>query len=220
MATRKQVSTEDRIAENTAAYNPSDDVTAIDALAQGLGATVERELERTEGGDIAIVPKSFDEDALRAISSFDDAVALATAVHGDLAMADQELGDGFALLDKDSKAKLVDVPLLLMEWAFYPGDFGDEFAAVRLVARNPDGSVGRYILNDGSRGVCDTLRKYTARTGKSGNLLVKKGLRRSDYLYCDMCRKATSECEVPEVHEKSPEKLWRPATTFYLDTSA
>jgi hypothetical protein len=215
MATRKDTAPAQRNTANEAAYDPADDAAAIDAM-HGAGLAV----EVVNDGTLVAVPQSFDEDALRVIDNFDAAVALTKSVHGELAYADQELGDGFALLDKDSKGRLEGVPLLLMEWSFYPGDYGDEFAAIRVISRNQDGSVGKFILNDGSKGIRDSLRRYTERTGRVGGLLVKNGLRKSDYLYCDMCRMAADNCQAPDVHKDSKEKLWRPATTFYLDTSA
>ena len=167
-----------------------------------------------------VVPDMFDEDALRAIASFDDAVALTVEYQGPIDQADQVLGDGFSLLKQEDKGRLAGVPLILMEWNFYPGDFGSDFVAVRIAARNQDGSVGKYILNDGSTGIAVMLRKYTDRTGKRGGLYVKHGLSVSEYEYCDMCRVVTSKCDAPEIHKNSPEKLWRPAKTYYLDTSA
>lgn len=123
----------------------------------------------------------FDEDALRELSSFDAAIALATAAHGDMLDASDELGDGFTLLGKDDKGRLENVPMLLLEWAFRPGDFGTPFVSVRVAARQSDGSVGKYIINDGSTGIAEQLARFTKKTGKMGNLLVKGGLRKSEY---------------------------------------
>ena len=167
-----------------------------------------------------VVPTTFSEDALREIVSFDDAYRLTLEYQGEIVEADQVLGDGFSVLKQEDKARLVGVPLILMEWDFYPGDFGSEFVAVRIAARNQDGTTGKYVLNDGSTGIAVMLRKYQERTGKRGGLLVKHGLSVSDYEYCDMCRVVTSKCDVPDVHKNSPERLWRPAKTYYLDTSA
>ena len=160
----------------------------------------------------------FNEDALRNLTSFDEAIALTTAVLGEpVTDASQELGDGFALLDSDHKGRLANVPLLLMDWNFYDGDFGRKFVAVHIVARNPDGGISKYILNDGSTGICDTLAKYTMRTGKTGGLRVNNGLRESVYTYCEQCQSA-DKCALPETH-KAQGKHKR-AVTYYLDTSA
>jgi hypothetical protein len=172
----------------------------------------------TEG--TVVIPDMFDEDALRAIASFDDALALTREYLGEIEEADQVLGDGFSVLKQDDKGRLVGVPLILMEWNFYPGDYGSDFVAVRIAARNENGTIGKYILNDGSTGIATMLRRYADRTGKRGGLFVKHGLSVSEYDYCSMCQKAASKCDVPDVHKNSPERLWRPAKTFYLDTSA
>lgn len=123
----------------------------------------------------------FDEDALRSLSTFDEAIALATSQHGEMLDASDELGDGFTLLGRDQKNLLENRPLLLLEWAFRPGDFGTPFVSVRVAARNDNGSVGKYIINDGSTGIAEQLAKFTKKTGKLGNLLVKGGLRKSEY---------------------------------------
>lgn len=141
----------------------------------------------------------FSRDELMAITNFDDAVRLATEVHGQIVAADQELGDGFALLTKEQKNLLCGVPLLLMEWKFRGGDFGN-FVTLRVIARNPDGSVSKYIVNDGSTGIAEQLADYQTNTGRTGGMFVGKGFRRSDY-------------EVMIGEEL------KAATTFYLDTS-
>lgn len=153
--------------------------------------------EQMSGGRSA-----FTEEDLRAITTFDEAIALATAEHGAAVYADEVLGDGFALLSTDGKARLVGVPLCFMEWSFYDGEFGGKFVAARVVARGPSGNVERYILNDGSTGICDQLAKFQLNKGRNGNLIARYGLRRSDYEYTDESGKT------------------KPATTYYIDTSA
>lgn len=141
----------------------------------------------------------YSRDELKAISSFDDAVRLATEVHGTLTYADQELGDGFALLTKEQKNLLCGVPILLLEWKFRGGDFGN-FVTMRVAARNPDGTMSKYVVNDGSTGIAEQLADYQQNTGRTGGMFVGKGFRRSDY-------------EV-EINGET-----REASTFYLDTS-
>lgn len=144
---------------------------------------------------------AFDEDQLRDLSSFEDAARMVAEAYGDLVSADTVLGDGFTLLESKDKALLCGLPLILMEWAFRDGDHGRPFASVRVMARNKDGGVSRYIFNDGSTGIAEQLAKYTKRTGKLGGLVVKNGLRRSDYDY-------------------EEDGVTKQATTYYLDTSA
>ena len=163
----------------------------------------------------AVVPSTqYDEDALRSITTFDEAMALTRETHGDISDASEEIGDGFALLSNEDKAKLIGVPLLLMEWRENMGDFGP-FMSIRLVARNRDGSMAKYILNDGSTGIAEGLRQFTQRTGKTGGLALRNGLRVSEYTFCDVCQSAA--CSVPDLHAKNNH---RKARTFYLDTSA
>jgi hypothetical protein len=141
----------------------------------------------------------FGEEALRNVETFDDAIALAMQEVGDIASADNALGDGFALLD--NKDTLIGKPLLFLSWSFNNGDFGP-FVSAHVVARVDSGGANKVIINDGSTGIYAQLEAYTKRTGKQGGLLSRKGLRRSDYMYTD---------------EKGQE---RPASTHYIDTSA
>jgi hypothetical protein len=144
----------------------------------------------------------WDEETLRNITSFDDAVRLVEETHGPIVSADEELGDGFTLLSTEDKDLLIGLPMLLMAWRFNDGDAG-RFVSIRVLVQNRDKSVSRYIFNDGSTGICEQLAKFQLRTGRAGGLKVQNGLRRSDYLYED-----------PTTGEQ------RPASTYYLDTSA
>ncbi len=150
-------------------------------------------------GEIVSAGPQYDDEALRAIESFDDAMALAIQTVGDIETADSALGNGFALLD--NKATLVGAPSMFLSWTFNNGDFG-EFVSAHVVARNESGGGRKVIINDGSTGIYQQLRDYTDRTGRQGGLFVRKGLRQSVYDYTD---------------DKGNK---RPATTFYLDTSA
>lgn len=145
---------------------------------------------------------TWDEETLRGVTTFQQAMELASQEYGPVVTADQELGDGFTVLSTEQKRLLVGRPMMVMEWSFYNGDQG-KFVAMRCMVQNADGGFSRYIINDGSTGIADQLARYTQRTGKMGALLVKRGLRASDYTYTD-----------PATGEQ------RPATTFYLDTSA
>ena len=131
-------------------------------------------------------------DDLRNITSFEDAARLAAEQNGgELFVASEELGDGFALLE--NKDQLIDVPLVIMDWSFHEGDHG-EFVSAHVVTRPGD----KFIVNDGSTGIYAQLRAFSDARGKFGGLAVNRGLRRSDYTH--------------PVHG--------PATTYYLSTSA
>lgn len=151
--------------------------------------------------EVMATRSAFTEDELRG-ASWDELIALTEQRFGASDAADQVMGDGFTVLATEDKAMLCGMPLFLMEWNFNDGDMG-RFVSVRCLAKLPGGVVGKYIINDGSTGVMEQLAKYTKKTQRMGGLLVRKGLRRSDYTYEDP---ATGES--------------RPATTYYIDTSA
>lgn len=158
--------------------------------------------ETVEDNSAVAIPRvDFDDLALSEISSFDDAVALVTADGTVIESASDVIGNGFAIL-KD-KSLLCGVELLFLGWSFNAGENG-EFVSCYVVARMPGSKVpSKFIVNDGSTGLFKDLRNYTTKTGRNKGLHVAKGLSRSDYTYED---KETGE--------------QRPATTFYLDTSA
>jgi len=165
-----------------------------------------------------VVPAAhYEAETLRNITSFEDALAVAGMTMGKLDDAAEVLGDGFALLRTDgAKAQLVGKPMVLLEWSFYAGDFGDDFAAIRLVVKEPNGSISKYIVNDGSTGVAKMLKQYSDRTGRNGGLVIRNGFRESTYTYCQVC--ASAKCEVPDIHSKTKGNHID-ATTYYIDTS-
>lgn len=149
--------------------------------------------QETTDGTVA-TRTDYDTDALRGLSDFDAAVALVAAELGAAPVAaDEELGDGFALLD--NKDTLCGVPLLFMAWSFHPGDFG-EFVSARVAAKQ-GGGLGKYIVNDGGTGIYAQLREFTDRTGRMGGLIARRGMRKSEY-----------------------ENEYGPGVTYYIDTSA
>lgn len=150
------------------------------------------------GTGVAIPATRFDDDALLAIQSFDDAAALLASEDIPVVAADQVIGNGFAVVN--DKGFLCGVPMMLLSWHFNNGDNG-QFVSIHAVANLPGNTLGKYIVNDGSTGIYAQLLKYTEKTGKTAGLVVKRGLRRSDYTYDDNGQTKN-------------------ATTFYLDTSA
>lgn len=188
-------------------------------------ATTEVATTDEQSQEVAI-HNAFTEEELRGITSFEDAVRL--LYRQDIAIDDaaQVLGDGFAMLKDEKKSLLVGVPLLLMEWNFWPGDYGDTFVGMRIVAQNPDKSASKYIVNDGSTGIAEALKKYTARTGKTSGLFVPNGFRESKYTYCQACiNPKTNQPGRPLANGESDDehrdaKQHIPAITYYLDTTA
>lgn len=129
------------------------------------------------------LPQTFTDEALANIDSFADAIALATAEFGGVINAheDKNLGTGFRLTDEADKYRLIGVPLLLLDWRFNAGDFGDDYISIHAIQQNEDGSASKLVINDGGSGICRDLRKYTGMTGRKGGLFVRRGLRVSEY---------------------------------------
>lgn len=147
--------------------------------------------------EVQVPGKEFASEDLAAITSFEDALKLVTEKLGqeNVLVADQEIGDGFKLLE--NKDTLQGVEMLIVSWDFHQGDHG-EFVSAKVVTKTGD----KFIVNDGSSGIRDQLMSLSAKKNQQGGLFCRKGLRRSDYKYTD---------------ESGVEK---PATTYYLDTSA
>lgn len=206
MAPRAKQSTED--AQTSNVDTPT--------IAQAI-PSAERQVAMRDQVSYLDIPDAvrFDDGDLRSIQSFDDAAALAVAMFGELPSVADMLGDGFALLSKEDKARLVGVPLILLSWDFYPGDFGSNFAAIRIVARNDDGSAAKFIVNDGSSGIAEMLASYSKQTGRNGGLLARHGFRESNYPYCAECMHAVRD---NHLEENAGHKVGR-ATTYYIDTS-
>lgn len=163
--------------------------------------------------------EQYDDEALRELTTFEAAFALAEQIHGPVDDVAHVLGDGFALLKDDGKKRLAGVPVLFMEWNFYAGEYGSNFVAVRAVTRNEDGGMSKYIFNDGSAGIANMLAEYTKKTGRSGALFARHGLTASEYTYCEECGNAMSVQEeaLDSIHRS--EGKHKKATTYYIDTS-
>lgn len=119
---------------------------------------------------------------LREINSFEAALALAKNTYGELAIASEELGDGFALTD--NKDQFIKVPIVLVHWTFAASDFVNketgekgEFAVCRVVTK----SGGKFVIIDGGFGIYQQLRDFTdSHDGRTGGLVVERGLRKYD----------------------------------------
>lgn len=179
----------------------TDDVdNAVETVKQSIPATV---LQAGATSRIA------DED-LRKVESFDDAVKLAAAQHGVVDDFAEKYGTGFGLIDR---ALLVGKTIVLLEWRFSRGDFGD---FVSVVVMSKDGIKG--IINDGSTGIMEQLKLVTADEGKYGGVMVARGLRVSDYTICPECdapRPQGDECK--GCGDESDRRSR--AQTYYLDQS-
>lgn len=167
------------------------------------------ELHKNRAGEIAL-----DIDTLASISSWDDAARLFVDAGHELATA-MDLGDGFALIGKD---QLVGVPFIALQWRTVNGDFG-EFVAVHVVTKNPitvDGQdKSKFVFVDGSTGVREQLGYMSDRLSRNGGLVCGRGLRASEYPYCDSCNGAVADGHEAETGHKVTK-----GTTYYIDTSA
>jgi hypothetical protein len=142
---------------------------------------------------------------MRGIVTFEDAMALMQSAGISVDDAAEAIGDGFVLLE--DKAKLQDVPCLFMTWSFSPGEYGNgEYVTARVVAKLDNGTVAKYVLNDGSTGIYKQLREYTDMSGKLGGLAAHGGLKVSNY---------TKDIFNPKTGKEEPTA----ATTVYIDTS-
>ena len=144
------------------------------------------------------VQSRFLDDDLRAITSFEDAISLLVE-SGTVATDAAELGNGFTVLAKDDKRRLVGIPFVILSFDFTPGDFGADFVSAMIMTKGGE----KLIVNDGSSGICAQLRDIAARMpagAKHRGIVCKHGLRASDYTY------RVSGVEIP-------------ATTYYIDTT-
>lgn len=169
-------------------------------------------------GEVMAVPSTFSREELSGISSWDDAMRLAQAEYGTIVTADTEIGDGFRLADEDDKKWLVGVPLFLLEWTFRAGDFAEDYVSIRAISQNPDGASTKWIINDGGTGICRDLRDFSQKTGRFGGLLVRNGLRVSEYMVDNETKQVLSKGEYKDAVAEGRKTF--PASTFYLDTSA
>ena len=148
------------------------------------------------------------DDQLKAISTFDDALAIAIAAGPLESIADY--GTGFVLLKE--KDTLVGVPFIVLEWQERIGDREAGFVSVLLVTKAGD----KFIINDGSTGIADQLRKVTAErraaglNNESAFLACQGGLTRSDYY------RHAETGEIARVRPADGDTKWEPARTYYL----
>lgn len=155
---------------------------------------------------------TFTNDELLNLTSFEDAMRLVLEKTGDAVMAHDVIGNGFRMLD--DKSKLVDVPLMILEWKFLDGTFG-QFVNMLLMTKNNE----KFIVSDGS-GILPQLQEVTERTGRTAGLGVLHGFTKSEYEYCQICRTSRPEKDCADYTEHKVQKEVITASSFYLDLSA
>lgn len=166
---------------------------------QNIEQEIEQELERF-ADTMAMLNVTLTDDEIEAKRA--ELIAAATgssalvAVEGDDLGASVETWDQVGQLPADAvsvtddfvklddKSKLINVPFFARKWWMTNGEMG-EFAVVQCVTKTPirtdSGETSKVIITDGSTGIYKQLREVTKRTGKNTSLLVRNGLRVSQY---------------------------------------
>lgn len=84
----------------------------------------------------------------------------------------------------DDKTLLINVPFWINRWWFAEGDMG-EFAVLRCIlsqkVHTGAGETDKVVISDGSTGIFKQLREVTKKTQKTGQMVVRHGLRVSQY---------------------------------------
>lgn len=189
-----------------------------EAVAEVMSDRMTAKANREPGTEV-MRNRLFTDNDLSDIESWDQVLAMATAVaEGDtIPNAADVLGTGFRIADEDDKIRLQGVPLVLLQWFINDGDFGP-FVSINAVQRHDNGSITKWVINDGSTGICQQLTAYEAKTGSNGPLAVPKGLRASNYYIDGESGQPLTKAEVAEYISAGRKPV--PAHTFYLDTSA
>lgn len=122
------------------------------------------------------------QDTARQINSLDDWEKF---VGRDLVDFD-EVMPSFQILNKENKETLCGIELLLLDWRFNLSKKiiknGHQAEFVSVLCLNMD-SGEKVIINDGSTGIYQQLKAVTNLKGIQGGLLVRGGLRKSEYPY-------------------------------------
>lgn len=148
-------------------------------------------------------------EQLKAIQNFDDVKRLAAELNNDI-VSSTELGDGFALLDTKDKDRLIGLPIMVIGWNFSMGDMG-EFVTARVLAQEANGTFSKYIINDGSTGIYDQLKRISQLNPNAGIVTAIRGLRKSEYFV---------PVEVTDEQTGETSTVQKKSTTYYIDTSA
>ena len=162
----------------------------------------------------------FTREQYSGIDSFQQALDAAAVAFGGVVAAhdDPLLGTGFKIATEDDKKRLIGVRMLLLDWRFNAGEYGDDFVSIHAVADAVNGKTSKWILNDGGTGICRDLREYSGKTNRFGGLYLEKGLRVSEYpTDADTGTPLTPMMHKQYLIDNKPVGKGR---TFYLDYSA
>ena len=130
-------------------------------------------------------PRAFTDDSLREIQTFDQAMSLVAEYTGGVIESIDDYGNGFEVLPTADKPRLKGVPFMILEWRFAEGKEGEMVTAMIVTEQGE-----KLILNDGSTGVKDQLKRITAKriadrgmnpVAAQTNLHCPRGVRVSTY---------------------------------------
>lgn len=174
-----------------------------------------RELSRTE---------RMTNSELKNITSFAEAMEYVREQYQESQSVADNLGNGFTVLSKDEKDRLVSVPFMILGFTLNEGDYGDDgFCSLQIVTSDDR----RFILNDGGAGIREQLFELLEENpGRYGGYFVPRGLSMSEYDTClgcgqprretvDTCKNTLRNGSVCGDEDTKRGK----GSTFYLDTS-
>lgn len=175
----------------------------------------------TENGTVAEVMRpdfNITREQLETVTDFASAMALATTVHGDI-----ETSNAVRVAGENEKAKLVDLPMVLLEWHFIQSekyqdnsDGTREYVEVLCVVENPDKTVTKWRFSDGGTGIAKQLRDWTdAHGGRSGGVAVPHGIRVSRYALDPVTRQPLTR-EAQRGYDRR-NMNYPIGTTYYVD---
>lgn len=151
-----------------------------------------------------------DDDVVKSFTSWDD-IQTYFASEGIAVSTGLEISDGFVLLDEGEKKRFVNVPLMIIDWRFFDGDFGE---AVTFRFMTSEG--GKFRGNDGSTGIYQQLKDLTKTREAEGHkaptqaCAVRKGFQESEYTI------DKRDGHALERGEEIPSEFKSKASTFYL----
>jgi hypothetical protein len=142
--------------------------------------TKRNELLRSMGGAEIAIPDA----GSREIDSWDEVAQLLA-----------EDPEAVVILDDyvklDDKNQLLNTPFFINRWWFTEGDMTNEqgeptgFAVMRIIVsrkvHTPTGESDKVIVTDGSTGIYKQLRQITQKKQQTGAMIVRHGLRVSQY---------------------------------------
>jgi hypothetical protein len=145
------------MAKKTDVVKVEDD--AVDLVEKGFAVR-----NSTDGGEHlsqSYVPVSY-EDALADIAAFTGGEII------------EFQGSPYEVVDKES---LIDIPMVVLDYKFTPGKFGEDFVSVVAITENDK----RVVFNDGGTGVRAQFEHMATQNPRRFGIHLPNGLRKSTY---------------------------------------